>query len=395
MAYSNSAEAQQKELEELRREVSCVLVLEKAGFKLDREATAQRSARNLKFRRENEAIIVNHDGKGWWDPKGDGKGDVFKLVQHLDPSKNLGHVRRELRDLIGKSPTLEVAERIKGVSDRLRRDPAELWARRSAPQEGTAAWRYLTEERGLPGSIVAVAGRQGALKEGPNGTAWFRHRDAGGQFTGMEMRGAEYKGFSTGGGKRLFEFRTDEGTEAVRRLVVTEAAIDAMSFAALDHLKKGSLYTSTGGGMSPESEANLKQVMATVAKQPDARLIIAVDNDHQGHVYAAKLAAMAQDVGLWSGRISPKTPGDDWNKALRARGEEVQGGAAPAGSLPRLSDAITRQPAAQPEAVSSSWLDQAQAHSPARHQAVSAPEPARAPSPATARSATSSPGVSL
>ncbi|GBR07567.1 DUF3991 and TOPRIM domain-containing protein [Acetobacter oeni] len=396
MAYANSAEAQQKELEELRREVSCVLVLEKAGFRLDREATAQRSARNLKFRRENEAIIVNHDGKGWWDPKGDGKGDVFKLVQHLDPSKNLGHVRRELRDLIGKSPTLEVAERTKGVSDRPRRDPAELWGRRSAPQEGTPAWRYLTEERGLPGSIVAVAGRQGALKEGPNGTAWFGHRDADGQFTGMEMRGPEYKGFSTGGGgKRLFGFRADEGTEPARRLVVTEAAIDALSFAAVDRFKKGSLYTSTGGGMSPESEANLKQVMATVAKQPDARLVIAVDNDHQGHVYAAKLAAMAQEVGLWSGRISPKTPGDDWNKALRARGEEAQGGAAPAGSLPRLSDAITTKPATQPDAVSSSWLDQARANSPAHHQAAPAPEPARAPSPATARSVTSSPGASL
>ncbi|MDT8873291.1 DUF3991 domain-containing protein [Komagataeibacter rhaeticus] len=50
----------------------------------------------------------------------------------------------------------------------------------------------------------------GALKEGPHGTAWFGHRDADGQFTGMEMRGPDYKGFSTGGvGKRLFGFRAD------------------------------------------------------------------------------------------------------------------------------------------------------------------------------------------
>lgn len=396
MAYDTSKEAQQKELDELRREVSCVLVLEKAGFRLDREATAQRSARNLKFRRDNEAIIVNHDGKGWWDPKGDGRGDVFKLVQHLDSSKNLGHVRRELRELIGKSPTLEVAERTSGASDRPRRDPAELWNRRSAPQDGTAAWRYLTEERGLPGSIVAAAGRQGALREGPNGTAWFGHRDAGGQFTGMEMRGPEYKGFSTGGiGKRLFGFRGDEGTEPARRLVVTEAAIDALSFAAMDRFQKGSLYTSTGGGMSPESEANLMQVMATVAKQPDARLVIAVDNDRQGHVYAAKLAVMAEKVGLWSGRISPKTPGNDWNEVLRARGDEVQGSVATINSLPRLSEAITTTPSSQPDVVSPSWLDQARAHSPARQQAISAAEAARSSSPTAPRLATPSPGASL
>ncbi|MDT8873290.1 toprim domain-containing protein [Komagataeibacter rhaeticus] len=68
------------------------------------------------------------------------------------------------------------------------------------------------------------------------------------------------------------------------RLVVTEAAIDALSFAALDRFHKGTLYTSTGGGMSPESEANLKRVMMQVAAQPEARLVVAVDNDLQGIV---------------------------------------------------------------------------------------------------------------
>ncbi|GBR25837.1 DUF3991 and TOPRIM domain-containing protein [Komagataeibacter nataicola] len=305
MAYTSSPEAQKRELDELRNAVNCAVVLEKAGFRLDRQATAQRSARNLKFRRDSEAIIVNHDGKGWWDPKGDGKGDVFKLVQYLDPSKNLGHVRQELRALIGRSPTLEVVERTKGAGDRPRRDPAELWNRRTAPGQGTAAWRYLTEIRGLPDHIVAIAGQQGALKEGPHGTAWFGHRDVDGQFTGMEMRGPDYKGFSTGGvGKRLFGFRADGGEAPVTRLVVTEAAIDALSFAALDRFQKGTLYTSTGGGMSPESEANLKRVMMQVAAQPEARLVVAVDNDLQGDRYAGKFAAMARDVGLWSGRIS-------------------------------------------------------------------------------------------
>lgn len=395
MAYVSSPEAQQRELDELRNAVNCAVVLEKAGFRLDRQATAEQSARNLKFRRDNDVIIVNHGGKGWWDPKGDGKGDVFKLVQYLDPLKNLGHVRRELRALVGMNPTLEVAQRTTGASDGPRRDPVELWDRRSAPGKGTAAWRYLTEERRLPADILAAAIRQGVLKEGPRGTAWFSHRDISGQLTGMEMRGPEYKGFSTGGGgKRLFGFRADGGTEPVTRLVVTEGAIDALSFAALDHFRKGTFYASTGGGMSPEGEANLKLVMARVAQQPHARLVIAVDNDLQGDRYVSKFTTFAQEAGLWSGRISPKVPGDDWNRVLQAREDKAQPGPAPADPLSRLSEALTTRTAANPAEVSTGWLDQAETYH-AKHQKVlSGPEQGAPPSPTISRSAAPSPEAS-
>jgi len=26
-------------------------------------------------------VIVNHDGRGWWDPASEAKGDIFSLVQ--------------------------------------------------------------------------------------------------------------------------------------------------------------------------------------------------------------------------------------------------------------------------------------------------------------------------
>ena len=49
---------------------------------------------------EGEIVIINHHGHGWWDPQGSAKGDVFDLVQHLDPSLNFGQVRKELRRLV-------------------------------------------------------------------------------------------------------------------------------------------------------------------------------------------------------------------------------------------------------------------------------------------------------
>jgi Protein of unknown function (DUF3991) len=56
---------------------------------------------------------------------------------------------------------------------------------------GSPAWRYLTEQRALPGRIPAAARMADAIREGPPASAWFAHRDAAGRLTGIEMRGSD------------------------------------------------------------------------------------------------------------------------------------------------------------------------------------------------------------
>ncbi|WP_306301739.1 toprim domain-containing protein [Komagataeibacter kakiaceti] len=113
--------------------------------------------------------------------------------------------------------------------------------------------------------------------------------------------------------------------------------------------------------------------MMQVAAQPEARLVVAVDNDPQGDRYAGKFAAMARDVGLWSGRISPKGPGEDWNAVLRTRREGMEAGSVPVAPLCRLSEVLGSGAKAQPETVSPSWLGQAEAHGMQRPLRVSVP----------------------
>ncbi len=94
----------QREVEELRAGVNCAMVLEKATppWLLDRKESSKRC---LKYRRgAGEIVIVTHGGAGWWDPTSDAKGDVFRLVQHLEPSLNFGEVRKMLRPLAGVRP---------------------------------------------------------------------------------------------------------------------------------------------------------------------------------------------------------------------------------------------------------------------------------------------------
>ena len=79
---------QDPEIEELREKVHCAVVLEQTPpcWKLDRKESTKLS---LKYRRgKGEILIVSHAGRGWWDPTSDAKGDVFRLVQRLEPGLN-------------------------------------------------------------------------------------------------------------------------------------------------------------------------------------------------------------------------------------------------------------------------------------------------------------------
>ncbi len=99
------------ELEQLRA-VSCSALLERLPppWQLDK---AESTKGCLKYRRgKGEIILVTHEGRGWWDPGSTtARGDVFHLVQHLQPGTNFGQVRKLLREFVGISPSYPAHER--------------------------------------------------------------------------------------------------------------------------------------------------------------------------------------------------------------------------------------------------------------------------------------------
>ncbi len=56
-------------------------MLEQAGFAVDVKESTRRA---VKYRRGAEIVIVIHEGRGWFDPLSEAKGDVFSLVEYLD-----------------------------------------------------------------------------------------------------------------------------------------------------------------------------------------------------------------------------------------------------------------------------------------------------------------------
>jgi Protein of unknown function (DUF3991) len=201
------------EIEELRDKVHCAVVLESTKL-------------SLKYRRgKGEILIVAHAGRGWWDPTSDAKGDVFRLVQRLEPGLSFGHVRKRLREFAGLSPSFPSGDRA-GRRQDPDRSVADRWAERKAVWSNSPTWRYLRRKRGLSAAIIEAAAAAGVLREGPVGSASFAHFDRAGAVAHVDVRGPTYKGSLTGGAKSLF--RLSLKGPPLPRLVLTEAAIDAL-----------------------------------------------------------------------------------------------------------------------------------------------------------------------
>lgn len=297
---------EKQELEELKGKVPCAAVLEHLGFALDvRESTRKA----MKYRRDAEIIIVIHEGKGWFDPLSDRKGDVFRLVEHLE-GEPFVKAMNTVADLVGFVPSEPAWQRPSRETD-----PdlsiSERWLARRRPWRGSATWRYLRDNRQVPEPIIRMVIAADMLREGPHGSIWAAHTDAEGAVTGWEERGPDWRGFATGGAKVLFRL----GRIDALRVCVTEAAIDAMSLAALEALRADTLYLSTGGGWSPATDTAIRALATRSGRQ----LVAATDNNTQGDVYAERLLTLAGEIGCGSERLRPLA--DDWNADLKVKCE--------------------------------------------------------------------------
>ncbi|MBY5827399.1 DUF3991 and toprim domain-containing protein [Rhizobium leguminosarum] len=290
-----------KKVEELRERVSCAAVLDKAGFAVDLRESTRRA---VKYRRDGDIIIVTHAGRGWFDPLSEAKGDVFSLVEHLAGVGFADGLRR-VAELTGYEPEQpawkrEVRERIPDISIEQR------WRVRRRPWPRSFTWRYLADGRFLSEEILRAAMRQDRLRQGPCGSIWAAHTRDDGTVTGWEERGPQWRSFATGGTKVLFRF----GQLDAPRACVTEAAIDAMSLAAIESRLLDSLYLSTGGGWAPATEAAIR----ILAASPGMLLVAATDNNAQGDVYSDRIERIARHAGCAFQRLRPSR--QDWNEDL-------------------------------------------------------------------------------
>ena len=116
-------------------------------------------------------------------------------------------------------------------------------------------------------------------------------------------------------------FRLPAKGPPLPRLVLAEAAIDALSVAAIKNLRRDTLYAATGGGIGPGTIDALEALLVSIAMLPGALLCSASDANGPGDRFADRHRSLAEKFGVPFARLRPPIEDGDWNDVLFAQSE--------------------------------------------------------------------------
>ena len=260
--------------------------------------------------------LDKHDKHKWW-----GDGQIFsinnqKFYDHLDLKGGYGAI-----DLVMHVQGQNFTEALKWLSDGKRELPRS-YLRPSQPKaverqpfqlpnaddsKWLAVRQYLVEKRKLPAALVDELHNQGIIYADNKQNAVFLRQDIKGNVTGASLRGtykdSSFKGLATGSRRENGWFSFFQGEGQLKRIVLVESAIDALSAAALAEQPGKAMFISTDGAGS---------IPVHWLQQQGVVVIAAHDQDRAGEEMAWRLAMEVTSVT----RATP-TYGKDWNEQLK------------------------------------------------------------------------------
>src|SRR5947209_10040751 len=269
------------------------------------------------LRRGADKIVVKRNGNGhyvFFSVRDD--DDHGTLIDFLQRRQNLslGAVRQILRPWIDRPAASPQFPGLESTSPN--RMHVECAYRRMANAQ---RFPYLEHERGVPADVLLAPRFAGRMRIDSRGNTVFPHFDAAG-LCGYEIKNCGYSGFAAGGQKGLW---FSHAQPADRRLILTESAVDALSYAALfPDAEDQTRYASLGGKPSSRQRA---LVQATIAKLPaGAEIVAAFDADDAGRQMVEVIREAAASVARRTGRSDlifkahlPTQEGEDWNMVLQ------------------------------------------------------------------------------
>ena len=306
-----------QELERFKTEINLVEYAQSQGYQYISQASSRNSAVLRHDNGDKIVVATDTDGHGvYFSVRDDAdNGTIIDFVQNRS-NLSLGGVRKELRNWKDES-------RVRGFKFRPRDKPQPTNSDRlsiikaASNFEVVQSHPYL-EKRGISQSILKSDRFIGTVAIDSRGNAIFPHYDRDG-LTGFTIKNDSFTGFSKGGTKALWQSKQKEGD---RRLVITESAIDAMSYHQLFTDKNpNTCYISTGGTVSSSQLELTLTAMAEMTKI-GGEIVIATDNDKAGNKLFKTLANVAPSKSKIS-RDLPKQ-GKDWNELLqKTRQKEI------------------------------------------------------------------------
>jgi Toprim-like/Protein of unknown function (DUF3991) len=302
------------ELEAFKREIDLRQFAVSLGYEIDRRESWRGST---VLRRGADKIVVKRNGNGhyvFFSVRDDrDNGTVIDFLQGRQ-NLSLGEVRQILRPWIGRPAIFSQFSKLEPAgADRMRVEGAY---RRMAHAQ---RFPYLEHERCVPAAVLLSPRFAGRMRIDCLGNTVFPHFDASG-LCGYEIKNCGFTGFAAGGQKGLWFSHTQP---ADRRLVLTESAIDALSYAALfPDAEDQTRYASLGGKPSSRQTALIQATIARLAA--GAEIVAAFDADDAGRqlveVIREALASVAGKRGRSDLIVKSQLPvqeGEDWNQVLQ------------------------------------------------------------------------------
>ena len=286
------------------------LAIREYGFQKTAKSTQNSPA--LKNAKGDHIVIkVQADGAHtFFSPTSDRKGSIYDFVMWQE-NCDFQAAAEKIRYLLGRKLERSFNESSPAPEHR-------EFDREAAKKLKVMTYSKYLESRGIHDTLLQHGRFKGTILIDEHNNAVFPHyRD--GQIVGYVKKNYKFSGFSEGGEKLLWkssQFPEDN------RLVVCEAAIDALSFASMlsenpKHKERffHTRFISIDGGMSPEAE---KALRSEVAAMPENAVIeAAFDNDSQGEKYTEKLQKICAECSREMTVARPKQK-KDWNEVLQS-----------------------------------------------------------------------------
>jgi len=296
------------ELDRFKREVNLTELAATRGYEIDRRKSSRASV-VMRHPVTRDKVVISRGGAGqhWtYFSVGDSRdsGTVVDFLQHRG-CPTLGRVRQELRQWSGQLRSLVPTASFRDTVAAPQKD------RRAVATAFTAALvvdndPYLNS-RGIRPETLRTDRFRGTLRRDRRGNILFPHTDGAG-ISGFESKNHGWTAFSTGGVKALWRSNV---TPFDRRIVLTESAIDALSYHQLAP-DESTRYASTAGTISHHQRSILLDTFRGLPA--DGIVVLAFDADAGGDRLARDVAELAQGV-----RVVRQVPahGKDWNECLK------------------------------------------------------------------------------
>ena len=290
------------------------------GYQLVKSKSSRHSAVMTNGDHKIVCSTSRHDGHGvFFSTDGRASGSLIDLAQHIGGAgTTLGHVRKMLRPLLQPGGLPIEAEQCGGQLKPTTTDFLSVLARFSNFEPITTPHAYLCDRRQIPADVLLHDRFTGRIFRDDRGNATFPHygspdgsRDR--CLTGYVIKGDGVTMFSKGGKKGLWP---SNACDSDTKLVIAEAAIDALSYGVLHCDLATTRFISTGGQLNPEQPMLLQSAISNL---PAGEVVLAMDNDDGGDQLTQKLTSIFSGTNRDNLELRSHVPpsrGGDWNAVL-------------------------------------------------------------------------------